>query len=86
MTEIENRGIEQERRVLQNRCSVVGRELTRLLAEYADVLRDCPTVDMQLRKAGSRAHEYENGTFIVLVVGPVKSGKSTVEPAVGGGA
>ena len=78
MTEIENRGIEQERRVLQNRCSVVGRELTRLLGEYADVLRDCPTVDMQLRKAGSRAHEYENGTFIVLVVGPVKSGKSTL--------
>ena len=78
MTEIENRGIEQERRVLQNRCSVVGRELTRLLDEYADVLRDCPTVDMQLRKAGSRAHEYENGTFIVLVVGPVKSGKSTL--------
>lgn len=68
----------QERRVLQNRCSVVGRELTRLLGEYADVLRDCPTVDMQLRKAGSRAHEYENGTFIVLVVGPVKSGKSTL--------
>lgn len=68
----------QERRVLQNRCSVVGRELTRLLNEYADVLRDCPTVDMQLRKAGSRAHEYENGTFIVLVVGPVKSGKSTL--------
>jgi GTPase Era involved in 16S rRNA processing len=31
-----------------------------------------------LRKAGSRAHEYENGTFIVLVVGPVKSGKSTL--------
>jgi GTPase Era involved in 16S rRNA processing len=78
MTEIENRGIEQERRVLQNRCSVVGRELTRQLDEYADVLRDCPTVDMQLRKAGSRAHEYENGTFIVLVVGPVKSGKSTL--------
>ena len=78
MTEIENRGIEQERRVLQNRCSVVGRELTRLLDEYAEVLRDCPTVDMQLRKAGSRAHEYENGTFIVLVVGPVKSGKSTL--------
>ena len=78
MTEIENRGIEQERRVLQNRCSVVGRELTRLLGEYADVLRDSPTVDMQLRKAGSRAHEYENGTFIVLVVGPVKSGKSTL--------
>lgn len=78
MTEIENRGIEQERRVLQNRCSVVGRELTRLLDEYADVLRDCSTVDMQLRKAGSRAHEYENGTFIVLVVGPVKSGKSTL--------
>jgi GTPase Era involved in 16S rRNA processing len=68
----------QERRVLQNRCSVVGRELTRLLGEYADVLRDSPTVDMQLRKAGSRAHEYENGTFIVLVVGPVKSGKSTL--------
>ena len=63
---------------MQNRCSVVGRELTRLLGEYADVLRDCPTVDMQLRKAGSRAHEYENGTFIVLVVGPVKSGKSTL--------
>ena len=31
-----------------------------------------------MRKAGSRAHEYENGTFIVLVVGPVKSGKSTL--------
>ena len=40
-----------------------------LLGEYADVLRDCPTVDMQLRKAGSRAHEYENGTFIVLLWG-----------------
>ena len=78
MTDIETRGIEQERRVLQNRCSVVGRELTRLLDEYADVLGDCPAVDMQLRKAGSRAHEYENGTFIVLVVGPVKSGKSTL--------
>jgi hypothetical protein len=49
-----------------------------VMDEYADVLRDCPPVDMQLRKAGSRAHEYENGTFIVLVVGPVKSGKSTL--------
>ncbi len=75
---IETRGLEQERRVLQNRCGVVGRELTRLLNEYAETLRDCPAVDMQLRKAGSRAHEYENGTFIVLVVGPVKSGKSTL--------
>ena len=78
MAEIETRGIEQERRVLQNRCNVVGRELSRLLDEYADALRDCPVVDMQLRKAANRAHEYENGTFIVLVVGPVKSGKSTL--------
>ena len=78
MAEIETRGIEQERRVLQNRCNVVGRELSRLLDEYADALRDCPVVDMQLRKAANRAHEHENGTFIVLVVGPVKSGKSTL--------
>ena len=75
---IETRGLEQERRVLQNRCGVVGRELTRLLGEYAETLRDCPAVDMQLRKAANRSHEYENGTFIVLVVGPVKSGKSTL--------
>ena len=78
MADFQAKGNEQERRLLHNRCNVILRELERLVEQYGQHLADCPNVVSQLRKAANRAREFQNGTFIVLVVGPVKSGKSTL--------
>lgn len=68
----------QEENVLLNKCAIVNKEVARVAISYNSSIRDCYTVVSQLAKAANRSKEYENGTFIVLVVGPVKSGKSTL--------
>ena len=67
----------QEDNILLNKCIIVNKEVARIAGCY-NTICDCHTVVAQLTKAINRSKEYENGTFIVLVVGPVKSGKSTL--------
>lgn len=68
----------QEERVLQHQCELLSKKITEIISTYKCDIEGCSTVINQLVKAENRSKEYENGTFIVLVVGPVKSGKSTL--------
>lgn len=68
----------KEASLLLNKCAVLSREVSRVVAGYQSVIGHCPSVASQLSKTENRSKEYENGSFIVLVVGPVKSGKSTL--------
>ena len=54
--------------------STQHRELT---AEFVPLLTD-ETIKNKLSQLSRRSLEYKNGSFIMLVVGPVKSGKSTL--------
>lgn len=64
--------------VLLNSCDVAAREISCVVEKYKDAVENSPAVWAQLLKTENRSKEYKNGTFIVLVVGPVKSGKSTL--------
>lgn len=64
--------------VLTNKCDNVRNAIVAINDEYATQLETLPDIKKQLKKVLNRASEYENGSFIVLVVGPVKSGKSTL--------
>lgn len=68
----------QEENVLLNKCTVLSQEVERIVGCYNSLIGENSAVIRQLTKAANRSKEYENGTFIVLVVGPVKSGKSTL--------
>ena len=71
-------------KVLHNQCEVLCREIKAICRDYTQRFSMVPTVQHQLRKTENRAMEYVNGTFIVLVVGPVKSGKSTLVNQIAG--
>ena len=64
--------------VLTNKCDNVKNAIVAINDKYAAQLETLPDIKKQLKKVLNRASEYENGSFIVLVVGPVKSGKSTL--------
>lgn len=64
--------------VLENKCKIVSEEVKRLNNAYRCNIGDSSAIIALLAKLENRSAEYENGTFIVLVVGPVKSGKSTL--------
>ena len=64
--------------LLLNKCAVLNREISRMVESYRMGVEGCPAVAAQLSKTENRSKEYENGSFIILVVGPVKSGKSTL--------
>lgn len=64
--------------VLSKKCTFVTQEVSRIYDKYKLSIGDSPVVLSYLAKIVNRSREYENGTFIVLVVGPVKSGKSTL--------
>ena len=68
----------QEEDVLLHKCKILSQEVSRLVREYNSRTDNSSVIISQLSKAENRSKEYENGTFIVLVVGPVKSGKSTL--------
>ena len=68
----------QEENVLLHKCKIVNQEVSRVKGHYNSCIGNSSVVISQLSKAENRSKEYENGTFIVLVVGPVKSGKSTL--------
>ncbi len=55
----------------------VSQQLGSLTEAFSARLSD-PTMLSRLRQLSRRSLEYKNGSFIMLVVGPVKSGKSTL--------
>lgn len=55
----------------------VSTQLRELASEFVPHLSD-ETVKNKLSQLSRRSLEYKNGSFIMLVVGPVKSGKSTL--------
>ena len=68
----------QEESILLHKCKIVNQDVSHVVREYNSSIGNSPVVISQLSKVENRSKEYENGTFIVLVVGPVKSGKSTL--------
>lgn len=62
---------------LVNKCNNVRNEVVAIEEDYAILFDKLPLIKKQYKKIVNRSSEYENGSFIVLVVGPVKSGKST---------
>ncbi len=74
----------KEEKILHNQCEIVAQGIAQLSATYTDNLASCPGIIHQLHKAENRSMEYLNGTFIVIVVGPVKSGKSTLVNLIAG--
>lgn len=64
--------------ILENKCNNVNEEIKRLNNGFKNKIGNSPSVIYQLAKTENRSLEFKNGTFIVLVVGPVKSGKSTL--------
>ena len=68
----------QEENILLAKCTKAHQELARIVGKYQTTIGDSPAILAQLSKTENRSREYVNGTFIVLVVGPVKSGKSTL--------
>ncbi|MBO4821856.1 MAG: dynamin family protein [Prevotella sp.] len=67
-----------EDKLLINKCAITNRRISLLVEQYKSMEGSCPAIAAQLSKTENRSKEYENGSFIVLVVGPVKSGKSTL--------
>lgn len=59
------------------KLEAISRQLNELAKEIAPKLPD-GEVKTQLQRLSRRSMEYKNGSFIMLVVGPVKSGKSTL--------
>ena len=55
----------------------ISTQLRELTAEFVPLLTD-ETIKNKLSQLSRRSLEYKNGSFIMLVVGPVKSGKSTL--------
>jgi len=52
-------------------------EINSLFETYYDVIND-EGIKTHLKKIKNRLEEYQNKSFIILVIGPVKSGKSTL--------
>lgn len=67
-----------EDQLLLNKCAITSRKIALIVEQYKQKIGNCPAIAAQLSKTENRSKEYENGSFIVLVVGPVKSGKSTL--------
>ena len=67
---------------LLNRCQLVGNTARNIIEKYSHTLR--PDIQTELNRLANRAREYEHGTFIILVVGPAKSGKSTLVNLISG--
>jgi len=61
---------------LMNRCRIVENAARNLSDKYAG--RVDSRLQADINRLLNRAREYEHGTFIILVVGPAKSGKSTL--------
>lgn len=67
---------------LFNRCQLVENTVRNIIEKYSHTLET--NVQTDLNRLANRAREYEHGTFIILVVGPAKSGKSTLVNLISG--
>ena len=67
---------------LFNRCQLVENTVRNIIEKYSHTLETNVQTDMN--RLANRAREYEHGTFIILVVGPAKSGKSTLVNLISG--
>lgn len=67
---------------LLNRCQLVENTVNNIAKKYSNI----PDIRLQadLSRLVNHAREYEHGTFIILVVGPAKSGKSTLVNLIAG--
>lgn len=66
-----------ELRVFLNILKNKSQELMSTL-EIAERIKDLEIVYKSIQKLTNRASEFDGGSFLILVVGPVKSGKSTL--------
>lgn len=67
---------------LLNRCQLVENTVNNIAKKYSAISDSSLQTD--LTRLVNRAREYEHGTFIILVVGPAKSGKSTLVNLISG--
>lgn len=58
-------------------AQLLKNSLTSVKEKYLRALGDYPELEAQLRKVVNRSREYSDRSFVILVAGPVKSGKST---------
>lgn len=65
-------------RTLLNQCTVMQSRISNIINKYSAIDSDIFGHRKQLQRLLNRASEFENGSFIILVVGPAKSGKSTL--------
>lgn len=63
---------------LAKRCSLIEQEVSRIYSDFSPLQQEFPALQRELSRLRRRSREHENGTFITLVVGPAKSGKSTL--------
>jgi len=64
----------KDERLMTRQAEVLHQELEALDVKYSSMKGDIPA---SLRKIANRAKEYADRSFVILVAGPVKSGKST---------
>lgn len=70
--------------LLENRCKLLSKEVDEISHDFAEINLDNDTIRREMARMKSRSVEYEHGTFIALVVGPAKSGKSTLVNLIAG--
>lgn len=76
VTDTTNTALDAETTALINRCQLVENKVNNLSARYINLVDG--KLKSEINRLVNLAREYEHGTFIVLVVGPAKSGKSTL--------
>ena len=69
---------DMDERLMYEHCEAVYNEISNVVTAFAGKLEACPDIARQLFKTKNRAMEYKSGSYIIIVVGPVKSGKSTL--------
>ena len=63
-----------DERLMYEHCEAICKEIGNVAVTFDGKLEACPDIARQLVKAKSRAMEYKSGSYIIIVVGPVKSG------------
>lgn len=69
---------------LENRCLLLNNEIDAIFKDYEGINSNDEKLSREFNKLKNRAGEYKHGTFIALVVGPAKSGKSTLVNLIAG--
>lgn len=69
---------------LENQCKNLCTEIKAISDSYFKIGIKNDLISKEVRRLSSRAKEYEHGAFIAIVVGPAKSGKSTLVNLIAG--